>query len=129
MYKCKICNEEFTLRKTNHYIARDNGKSGLASLAGGPEVMLYDAFDCPHCGCQSVIQVRKRECGNDNFETPKTLPECFGEEHDLLECYDCDYEHKCCIEAESKKSSALPTREEIDACEDLEDEDIWGCEE
>lgn len=60
MYKCKVCNKEFELRRKDHYIARDNGKTGLSSLVGGSEEELYDTFDCPHCGCQNVMQKRKR---------------------------------------------------------------------
>ena len=40
---------------------RDNGKSGLAVAFGSePEEKLYDTFDCPSCGCQIVVQERKR---------------------------------------------------------------------
>lgn len=60
--KCKICGVEFALIAINHYVARDFGKTGglVASLGGETEGMLYDAFDCPHCGCQNIIQERKR---------------------------------------------------------------------
>ena len=60
MYKCKVCNKEFELQRKDHYIARDNGQMGLSALAGGSEEELYDTFDCPHCGCQNVMQKRKR---------------------------------------------------------------------
>lgn len=61
MYKCKVCGKEFELQNKEHYIARDNSKIGLSALAGGSEEELYDAFDCPHCGCQNVMQERKRD--------------------------------------------------------------------
>lgn len=36
-------------------------KSGLAVAFGSePEEKLYDTFDCPSCGCQIVVQERKR---------------------------------------------------------------------
>lgn len=61
MYKCKICNKEFLLDKAIHYISRDNGKIGLSSAFGSePEVKHYDTFDCPYCGCQNIMQERKR---------------------------------------------------------------------
>lgn len=64
MYKCKVCNKEFELQKKDHYIARDAGKSGLAALTGGNEETLYDTFDCPHCGCQNIMQEHKRSYMN-----------------------------------------------------------------
>lgn len=64
--KCKVCDHEFDLTKDLHYIARGDGKNGLAAFSGGDETRLYDAFDCPACGCQIIIQERKRtyEYGN-----------------------------------------------------------------
>lgn len=60
--KCKVCGVEFALIAINHYVARDSGKTGglVASLSGETEGMVYDAFDCPHCGCQNIMQERKR---------------------------------------------------------------------
>lgn len=59
--KCKVCGVEFALIAINHYVARDPGKTGLAAALGvTPEGALYDAFDCPHCGCQNIMQERKR---------------------------------------------------------------------
>lgn len=58
---CKICGLEYELKVGNHYISRDPGRTGVISaLAGGQEEALYDTFDCPHCGCQNVVQERKR---------------------------------------------------------------------
>lgn len=58
---CDVCGADFPLRREDHYIVRDEGTIGLASVVGGPEVVLYDAFDCPYCGCQNVMQERKRQ--------------------------------------------------------------------
>lgn len=58
--KCKVCEYEFDAVRSGHYIVRDEGKSGLAALSGGVESKIYDAFDCPVCGCQVVAQERKR---------------------------------------------------------------------
>lgn len=61
MIKCNFCGCEFPAIIKKHYIARDNGKSGLAVAFGSePEERLYDAFDCPICGCQIIAQERKR---------------------------------------------------------------------
>lgn len=61
MIKCKVCGCEFPAVNINHYIARDNGKTGLATAFGNNEERLYDAFDCPICGCQAIAQERKRD--------------------------------------------------------------------
>lgn len=61
MAKCKICDRSFALIAEKHYIARDAAETGLATAFGKtPEAELYDAFDCPHCGCQNIMQKRKR---------------------------------------------------------------------
>lgn len=70
MLKCKICSCEFPAINEKHYIVRDNGKSGLAVAFGSePEERLYDAFDCPMCGCQIVAQERKRNYTPVNHST------------------------------------------------------------
>lgn len=74
MLKCKICGTEFPAIKERHYIARDNGKTGLSSAFGSnDEEKIYDSFDCPMCGCQVVVQDRKRKysIGNTKNESQK----------------------------------------------------------
>ena len=59
--KCKICGAQLHLTLEDHYIVRDPGKAGaLATLSSYNEPELYDACDCPVCGCQHVYQERKR---------------------------------------------------------------------
>lgn len=61
MAKCKICGRSFALMAEKHYIARDIEEKGFAVTFGRTsEVEYYDAFDCPHCGCQNIMQERKR---------------------------------------------------------------------
>lgn len=60
MIKCKVCGCEFTPVVDKHYIARDNGISGLSAMVKSNEEKLYDSFDCPACGCQIITQERKR---------------------------------------------------------------------
>ena len=64
MLKCKICGTEFPAIKDKHYIARENGiQGGLAQFSNGKqEKKTYDAFDCPQCGCQVIVQERKQKC-------------------------------------------------------------------
>lgn len=62
---CKVCGHVFELTKERHYIARE--KTELFLIASNKmEPTLYDAFDCPNCGCQCITKERKRafERGN-----------------------------------------------------------------
>lgn len=61
---CKVCGRDFALNAEDHYIARDVMKKGgvVPAIIGDVEATLWDAFDCPHCGCQNVIQERKCPC-------------------------------------------------------------------
>ena len=63
--KCKVCGTNFELKVDNHYITRDEVviRTGISSIVGSNneiESKLYDTFDCPVCGCQNVMQERKR---------------------------------------------------------------------
>lgn len=112
MYKCKICDHEFELLAAEHYIARDAGRSGLATIVGGSEETLYDAFNCPFCGCQNTVQERKRDFSvskhyKEYFSDDKDeeeIPECFGSEGDM-DCLDCDKSSECL--AEYKKHNVV----------------------
>lgn len=56
---CKVCGYVFELTKKRHYIARE--KTELFLLPSNKmEPTLYDAFDCPNCGCQYIVNERKR---------------------------------------------------------------------
>lgn len=61
MTTCKVCGRDFALISEDHYVARDTEKTGVITALNGQEAVRYDAFDCPHCGCQNVIQERKQE--------------------------------------------------------------------
>jgi hypothetical protein len=58
--KCNVCACEFIPEKDEHYISRDKIETGLTKIVNSPEENLYDTFDCPQCGCQMVMQERKR---------------------------------------------------------------------
>lgn len=60
MIQCKICGSEFLPVVGKHYICRDNDVTGLSTINKKDEVKMYDAFDCPICGCQVIAQERKR---------------------------------------------------------------------
>ena len=62
MTTCKICGRDFPLLSEDHYVAVDADKTGIAEVVSHTEPQLFDAIDCPHCGCQNVLQERKRVC-------------------------------------------------------------------
>ena len=90
MTTCKICGRDFPLMTEEHYIARDPQKIGvLANLANTDKAMEYDAFDCPHCGCQNIMQTRKplwfpevceheEETEEETEEDQQSHDGCFG---------------------------------------------------
>lgn len=67
MLKCKICGTEFPAIEERHYIARDNIRTGAVVALSKDEEKIYDAYDCPTCGCQIIAQERKRNFEPDNI--------------------------------------------------------------
>lgn len=95
MRECQVCGRPFPLVAEGHYVARDCYYMGLEAMLGsGREPMLYDAIDCPHCGCQNVMRKRKHPL------TPEDLGDGEG---DPESCADC-----------RGGCSACPGREEVD---------------
>ena len=77
--KCNVCGVEFALIAINHYVAREAQETGLAAaIRSSQEVNLYDAFDCPHCGCQNIMQERKRILLQSS-DVVEDADECEGE--------------------------------------------------
>lgn len=60
MMECKVGECKFVPRLESHYICRDNDVTGLSTINKKVEAKMYDAFDCPNCGCQVIAQERKR---------------------------------------------------------------------
>ena len=59
---CKVCGKAFYPK--SEYIAKDRVISGGISAAIGgnsAEPEIYDAMDCPVCGCQQVLKKRLRK--------------------------------------------------------------------
>jgi len=54
--KCKVCGKKFNLKAENRYEIREVPK-GLRMLVEDAKV--YEAFDCPKCGCQNIVNIRK----------------------------------------------------------------------
>lgn len=62
MTTCKVCGRDFPLLVEEHYEAQDPKKTGIVpAISGTIEATIYDAFDCPNCGCQNLMQVRKAQ--------------------------------------------------------------------
>lgn len=56
---CNICGRTIPLIYEEHYIASDNSVSGITTIISHEAPQIYDAIDCPHCGCQAILQKRK----------------------------------------------------------------------
>lgn len=55
--KCKVCGRRFNPEKAHKYeIVRSNGLSGAIL---GNALTRHEAFDCPKCGCQNVVNLRE----------------------------------------------------------------------
>lgn len=75
MRTCGVCGRDFPLLFEEHYVAEDPQKVGaFANLVSTDKAYEYDAIDCPHCGCQNVLQPRKPaaipcdECSEEDEE-------------------------------------------------------------
>jgi len=84
MATCKVCGRDFALMAEESYIVRDNEpQKGLSQvISGQEESKIYDAFDCPHCGCQYIAQERKRLleiscCDNEEKHEEKYEGSCW----------------------------------------------------
>lgn len=98
---CAVCGAKLELNKLYHYIARDDGATGLVTaFTKEQEEPMYDAFDCPVCGCQYIAQERKRTlddvvydnepCDDDTETSDKTEETSDKEENP--ECKGCEYD-------------------------------------
>ncbi|SCW26477.1 hypothetical protein SAMN05660484_00001 [Eubacterium ruminantium] len=57
MRKCNVCGRRFRLLAKNRYeVVRR--PVGLNCLTQG--TVYYNAFDCPHCGCQNIVGVLEK---------------------------------------------------------------------
>lgn len=59
---CKVCGK--SVYPKSEYVVKDRTVSGgiAATLSGNyDEPKIYDAMDCPECGCQMVLKERLRK--------------------------------------------------------------------
>lgn len=59
LVECQCCGSMFSPTKEMRYTARDNDP-GKQLFGIAAETKQYDAFDCPHCGCQIIVGERLR---------------------------------------------------------------------
>lgn len=98
---CAVCGAKLELNKMYHYIVRDDGYTGAVTVfTKEQEEPMYDAFDCPVCGCQYIAQERKRtlfdvvcsdEPCDDDAETSDKAEETSDKE-EKSECKGCEYD-------------------------------------
>ncbi len=59
--KCNVCNYKFFIEKEKvKEVVEDNGVSGVMT---GKKI--YNAIDCPNCGCQKILWPRMIKNGRD----------------------------------------------------------------
>lgn len=62
MFKCKVCGRRFRLLAKNRYeVVRI--PTSLKALV--EEKVYFNAFDCPHCGCQNIMGVVEKNIANN----------------------------------------------------------------
>ena len=66
MYKCKVCGRRFRLLAKNRYeiVRIPTPLKGLYFKENELKVY-FNAFDCPHCGCQNVVGVVEKNTANN----------------------------------------------------------------
>lgn len=57
--ECSVCNKEFELKEENKYIVNVEPKPFIISS-------LKEAFNCPYCGCQNVVNSYNQKYDNSN---------------------------------------------------------------
>lgn len=62
--KCKICGKRMKLLAENRKEIRKTPSLGEALTKSGGGKQIFEAFDCPHCGCQNIVNIR--ECNNED---------------------------------------------------------------
>lgn len=60
--KCNICNYKFHIEKSK--VTKVTENKGLSSITTGASI--YNAIDCPNCGCQKILWTRLPELANVN---------------------------------------------------------------
>ena len=59
---CKVCKRRFVANKNDKYLAQ-RARSTVDAIMMAP--VTYEAFDCPKCGCQNIVNVRESEYNDE----------------------------------------------------------------
>ena len=66
MRKCNVCGRRFRLIAKNRY---EVVKSPVGFSCLTESAVYYNAFDCPHCGCQNIVGIlekaKAKDCENE----------------------------------------------------------------
>lgn len=65
MRKCNVCGRRFRLLAKNRYEV-EKVPTGFECLT--KKVTYFNAFDCPHCGCQNIVGVLEKSKRSDIVE-------------------------------------------------------------
>lgn len=60
---CKVCKRRFVANKNDKYLVQKARSISDAIMMAPP--VTYEAFDCPKCGCQNIVNVREPEVNNE----------------------------------------------------------------
>lgn len=55
--KCFVCGSDFVLNATDKYIVNVPASAVSKAFLGAND-KIFEAFDCPHCGCQNLVNER-----------------------------------------------------------------------
>ena len=66
MRKCKVCGKLLRLKASRRYEVTSY-PAGLTCLTQKAQTL--ECFDCPHCGCQNIVNVRETGYAEDMEET------------------------------------------------------------
>lgn len=69
--KCKICGKRMKLKAENRQEIKKNKSLGECLTKSGSSMQIYEAFDCPHCGCQNIVNIR--ECNNNDIRSGRDI--------------------------------------------------------
>lgn len=83
--KCCYCKRRFALKSQNRYLSVEPTSLSNVFSGGG---IVYDSFDCPHCGCQHRIAKRyvkiekpvQTDAENNLDEIPTIQSQCMADE-------------------------------------------------
>lgn len=67
---CKVCKRRFVANKNDKYLAQ-GVRSITDAIMTAP--VTYEAFDCPKCGCQNIVNVREQEVDYESIPAPSEI--------------------------------------------------------